>query len=173
MNHGNGRKSEMEKTNMGKILGILLILAGVMSMCGCRVNKDYDIEKDVSLVLNQSVAEGSETTPANESILSSESIPESTEVAGASRNNGAVRKALMLVMGISLQLLGIVLLIVGTRMDLYSRVGEFHDTTREAMAATLKKDIAAFFGSLCKLIGGFSLLAGFLCLVTFFTWTGK
>lgn len=168
-----------EKTRTGKILGILLILAVVMSMCGCRVNKDYDIEKDVSLVLNQSVAgtdateDGTETTSAGESSLPLESISESTEVAGASRNNGAVRKALMLVMGISLQLLGIVLLIVGTRMDLYSRVGEFHDTTREAMAATLKKDIAAFFGSLCKLIGGFSLLAGFLCLVTFFTWTGK
>ena len=161
-----------------KTLISLMIFIAVFAMCGCKVNTDFDVEKEVDLILNPSQSEtdmteeNSEDIPTDESALSSESIPVKEETAGDSQNSSAERKTLMLIMGVSLTLLGIVLLFVGTRMDLYSRVGEFYDTTRQAMAGTLKKDIACFFGSLCKLLGGLALLIGFLCLVTFFTWTG-
>ena len=162
------------KNNMKKLPVILLILTMVVTMCGCRINTDYDIEEEFNRAMNQNQTETENLEDGSEMTLSEEPSGFSEEISAKDTSKGysTARKALMLILGIVLPVLGIILLIVDTKLSLYARVFEFHETTRQAMAATLKKDVAGFFGSLCKLLGGISLIVGFLSMTTFLTWTG-
>ena len=165
----------MEKRIMKKMLGILLVFTVVLSICGCRVNTDYDLEKEVDRILNPSATETevtgeSDVTSPEGVSIPSESIPtEKTEVNRDSRRITTAQKVVMLAMGILLEVVGVVLIVIGTKLTLYARVFELCDTTKEAMGVTLKKDIAGFFGSLCKFIGLLILIGGILCHVAFFT----
>lgn len=165
----------MEKKIMKKMLGILLVFTVVLSICGCRVNTDYDLEKEVDRILNPSateteVTEESDVTSPEEVSIPSESIPsEKKEFNRDSRKITTAQKVMMLAMGILFELVGVVLIVIGTKLTLYARVFELCDTTKEAMGVTLKKDIAGFFGSLCKFFGVLILIGGILSHVAFFT----
>ena len=142
----------MEKRIMKKMLGILLVFTVVLAMCGCRVNTDYDLEKEVDRILNPSATETevtgeSDVTSPEGVSIPSESIPtEKTEVNRDSRRITTAQKVVMLAMGMARTLV-----------------------MEPAMGVTLKKDIAGFFGSLCKFIGLLILIGGILCHVAFFT----